>query len=375
VLPQDEILAVLPGAEAMREYLPMLEGRRVGLVVNQTSLVSGVHLADTLLKRNIRVVRILTPEHGFRGTADAGEHIRDERDVQTGIPIISLYGDKKKPQDDDLAELDVLVFDIQDVGVRFYTYISTLHYIMEAAGANNIPLIILDRPNPNGHYVDGPVLDTVGYRSFVGMHPIPVVYGLTMGELATMILGEAWINERCNLTVIECKNYTHQKSYQLPVRPSPNLPNQRAVLLYPGLCFFEGTVASLGRGTDFPFQVAGHPDFPDTSFSFIPRSMPGAKFPPLENKKCYGVNLTHIDEDSLFNTKQINMSVLLEFYQKLSHENFFNASWFDKLAGGPGYRTSIEAGMTEHEIRATWKEDLDQYSVMRRKYLLYPDFE
>ena len=366
---------VLPGAESMTEYLPLLEGKKVGLIVNQTSLVNGVHLADTLLKSNINVVKIFTPEHGFRGTADAGEHIKDDRDMKTGVRIISLYGEKKKPNPDDLSGIEVLVFDIQDVGARFYTYISTLHYIMEAAGANQLPLIILDRPNPNGHYIDGPVLDTTGYRSFVGMHPIPVVYGMTMGELATMIVGEKWIKEECNVTVIRCSDYTHQKSYRLPVRPSPNLPNQRAVLLYPGLCFFEGTSVSLGRGTDFPFQVAGHPDFPDTSFSFTPRSMPGAKYPPLENVKCYGVDLTHIDEDSLFNTRQMNMSVLLEFYHKLPREKFFNAAWFDKLAGGPSYRTALEAGMSEAQIRASWKNDLDQFKIMRKKYLLYPDFE
>ena len=364
---------IKPGAWSTEAYIPLIASKKVGLVVNQTSLIGNVHLLDSLLGRGVNVVKLFVPEHGFRGEADAGEHIKDGSDARTGLPVISIYGNKKKPTPADLKGVEMLLFDIQDVGVRFYTYISTLHYLMEAAAENNIPLIVLDRPNPNGHYIDGPVLDTIGYQSFVGMHPIPVVYGMTMGELGKMINGEGWIHSPCELTVIPCTNYDHTKTYELPVKPSPNLPNLRSVLLYPGLCFFEGTPVSVGRGTMTQFQVVGHPDYPDKTFSFIPKPVPGAMQPPLEGKVCYGIDLTEANVDSLFRTARINLSVLLDFYKKLPKENFFNASWFDKLAGGPGFRESIQSGNTEQEIRALWKNDIESFKKRRVLYLLYPD--
>lgn len=364
---------IQPGAYSTELFIPLLEGKKVGMVVNHTSMIGDTHLIDSLLARNIKVLRIYAPEHGLRGQADAGELIKDGVDTRTGIPVISLYGEKKKPNSSDLAGIDILVFDIQDVGVRFYTYINTLHYLMEAAGEHNIPLIVLDRPNPNGHYIDGPVLDTSGYRSFVGMHPIPVVYGMTIGELGKMINGEDWIKTECDLTVIPCSNYDHTVSYTLPVKPSPNLPNLRSILLYPGLCFFEGTTVSLGRGTATPFQIAGHPDYPDKSFSFIPKPIPGAMHPPQEGKVCYGIDLTNANVDSLFNTAQMNLTVLLDFYQKLPGEKFFNASWFDKLAGGPSFREAIQKGWTEEQIRKSWQDDLDNFKKTKAAYLMYPD--
>ena len=364
---------IRPGAWSTEAYVPLLANKKVGVIVNQTSLIGATHLLDSLLAKGVNVVKIYDPEHGLRGQADAGEVIKDGFDGKTGIPVISLYGDKKKPQAGDLSGVDILVFDIQDVGVRFYTYISTLHYVMEAAGENNIPLVVLDRPNPNGHYIDGPLLDTVKYRSFVGMHPVPVVYGMTMGELARMIKGENWIKSGCNLTVISCTNYDHSKSYDLPVKPSPNLPNLRAVVLSPGLCFFEGTPVSIGRGTATPFQLAGHPEYPDKSFSFIPKAVPGAMYPPQEGKFCYGIDLTHADVDSLFNASQMDLTVLLDFYNKLPKESFFNASWFDKLAGGPSFRESIQKGMTEAQIRQSWVRDIEAFKIKRAKYLLYAD--
>lgn len=363
---------IKPGAWSTEEYLPILSGKKVGLIVNQTSTIGERHVLDTLISRGINVVKIFAPEHGFRGVADAGEHINDSTDAKTGVLILSIYGDKKKPSKKDLTGVDILVFDIQDVGVRFYTYISTLHYIMEAAGQNDIPLILLDRPNPNGHYIDGPLMDTARYRSFVGMHPIPVVHGMTIGEYAKMINGERWTKAQCALTVITCKNYDHSRMYDLPIKPSPNLPNLRSIILYPGICFFEGTVASLGRGTAFPFQIVGHPDYPDKSFSFTPQPIPGAMNPPLKGQVCYGVDLRNADVDSLFKRSALDVSVLLEFYQKMPRETFFNASWFDKLAGGPSFREAIQAGKTEAQIRQMWAADLKAFDQKRKPYLLYP---
>lgn len=362
---------VIPAADRTEEYVHLLEGKRVGLVVNQTSMVGNMHLVDTLIKRKINVIRLFAPEHGLRGTADAGEVIKDGVDTKTGVRVVSLYGNKKKPAAEDLEGVDVVVFDIQDVGVRFYTYISTLHYLMESLAEADIPLIILDRPNPNGHYVDGPILHTT-FQSFVGMHPVPVVHGMTIGEYAQMINGEGWVPS-CALQVIRCAAYDHCTPYVLPVKPSPNLPNQRSVLLYPGICFFEGTIASLGRGTSFPFQVAGHPDYPVKSFSFTPMPVPGAMTPPLQGQTCYGVDLTAANVDSLWQLKHFDLSVLIHFYKTMDRDDFFNASWFDKLAGGEGLRKNIIAGMSEHEIRATWKKDLDAFRVKRSQYLLYPD--
>ncbi len=357
----------------MEQYLPFLLGRSVGLVVNHTSLIDQVHLVDTLLGHKVKVTKMFAPEHGLRGVEDAGEVIRDGIDTRTGIPVISLYGDKKKPSPADFKGIDIMVFDIQDVGVRFYTYISTLHYIMEACAASNIPLIVLDRPNPNGHYVDGPVLDTSRFRSFVGMHPIPVVYGMTIGELALMINGEQWIPVQCALTVIACTGYDHSTLYVLPVRPSPNLPDLRSVLLYPGICLFEGTVMSLGRGTAVPFQVVGHPDYPDRSFSFVPRSVPGATNPPLKDKTCYGIDLSGSDMDSLFSIRRMDLHVLLDAYKVMDKASFFNASWFDKLAGTSSLREWIIAGWGEDQIRAGWRDELKLFREKRKVYLLYDE--
>jgi uncharacterized protein YbbC (DUF1343 family) len=366
---------ILPGAWVTEAYLPLLKEKRVGLVVNHTSTIRQTHLVDSLVRRNINVVTLFAPEHGFRGQADAGAHIIDGIDSITGVKIISLYGDKKKPSGKDMEGIDVMVFDIQDVGVRFYTYISTLHYIMEACADLDIPLIVLDRPNPNGHYIDGPVMDTTRFQSFVGMHPVPVVYGMTIGELAQMINGEKWIGTKCNLTVIPCGNYDHTKMYELPLRPSPNLPDLRSVLLYPGICFFEGTPLSLGRGTSMPFQVVGHPDYPDHTFSFIPKAMLGAMNPPLKDKTCYGVDLSLADIDSLFRERKLELSVLLHLYKVMDKNTFFNASWFDKLAGTSSFREAIQAGWTEEQIRGSWKEELKKFNERRKMYLLYRDFE
>lgn len=358
----------------MDSYLPGLQGFAVGLVVNQTSLVGSAHLVDTLIARGVRVVRLFAPEHGLRGQADAGEHVRDGVDVKTGIPVISLYGDKKKPSPEDLAGIDILVFDIQDVGVRFYTYISTLHYILEAAGENDKTVMVLDRPNPNGHYLDGPILDTAS-RSFVGMHPVPVVYGMTIGEFARMIVGEHWIRRPCRLTVIPCIGYDHDSRYDLPVRPSPNLPNLRAILLYPGLCLFEGTTFSVGRGTNTQFQVVGHPAFPDHAFSFTPVPMPGATDPPLKGQLCFGIDLSAASVDSLWTTRHMDLSILCRVVGQMGVQVLFKPSFFDRLAGGPVLREQLMRGMTEAEIRATWQPDLAAFNVVRKKYLLYPDFK
>jgi uncharacterized protein YbbC (DUF1343 family) len=364
---------VRPGSYQLEDYAPMLEGKRVGLVVNQTSTIGNTHLIDTLLGRAVNVVKIFAPEHGLRGTADAGAELSDSIDQKTGLPVISLYGNKKTPSHEDLDDLDVVVFDIQDVGVRFYTYINTLQYLMQALATEKLQLIVLDRPNPNGHYIDGPVLD-YKYRSFVGLDPIPVVYGMTIGEFAQMINGEGWLLDSCNLTVIPCKNYDHNTMYELPVKPSPNLPNLRSILLYPGLCFFEGTDISIGRGTDKQFQVAGSPKYPVQKFSFTPKSSPGATNPPQKDKKCYGVNLSNANVDSLFALRHMDLSLLLSFYHKMDTTGFFNSSWFDKLAGGPAFRQSIQMGMSESQIRESWQADLMKFNERRKRYLLYKDF-
>lgn len=368
---------VVVGAERIDKYLPLLKGKSVGLVVNQTSVVGNTHLLDTLLSLGIDVQLVFAPEHGFRGTADAGEHVTNGIDPKTKTAIVSLYGDNKKPNPGQLKDLDILVFDIQDVGVRFYTYISTLQYVMEACAENNKPLVLLDRPNPNGHYVDGPVLDTQ-YRSFVGMQPIPVVYGMTMGEYAQLLNGEKWLAKKvqCTITVIPCLNYDHTTFYSLPIKPSPNLPNMTAIYLYPSLCFFEGTNnVSLGRGTDKPFQIYGSDLFPDNlPYTFTPKSVDGAKNPPLLNKTCYGYDLSALPLDTLRKQK-FTLNYLLNAY-KLSKDNnnFFN-SFFIKLAAKASLGVQIEKGMKEKTIKATWKTTLAKFKVIRKKYLLYKDFE
>jgi uncharacterized protein YbbC (DUF1343 family) len=375
-LPADTPSQVIsPGAWDTEAYLPILKNKRVGLVINHTSTIGKTHLVDSLISRGVNVVALFSPEHGLRGTVEAGGLINDTLDAVTGVKIISLYGEKKKPSPSDLKGIDILVFDIQDVGVRFYTYISTLHYLMEAATAADIPLVVLDRPNPNGHYIDGPLLDTLHFQSFVGMHPIPVVYGMTIGELGRMINGEGWIAKKCDLIVIPCRNYDHTMAYELPLRPSPNLPNQLSILLYPGICFFEGTSLSLGRGTSTPFQVVGHPDYPDHSFSFTPVSMTSSKNPPLKDKLCYGVDLSKANVDSLFLQRKLDLSILLRFYKVMDKATFFNETWFDKLAGNSKLRKSITSGWNESQIRDSWMLDLDTFNLRRIRYLLYKDFD
>ena len=360
------------GAARFDQYLPLLAGKRVALVVNQTSEVAGKHLVDTLLAQKVNIKLIFAPEHGFRGTADAGEKVKNDIDAATGIPLLSLYGKDKKPSAESLKEIDILIFDIQDVGVRFYTYISTMHYVMEACAEQNKPLIVLDRPNPNGNYIDGFMLERQ-YQSFVGMHPIPLVHGLTVGELALMINGEKWLEKglQCSLTVIKCDNYTHNTPYSLPVRPSPNLPNDRSVYLYPSLGLFEGTVVSVGRGTDSPFQVIGTPDYPDKVFSFTPKSTEGAKTPPYKDQTCYGIDLRTTTEWK----HRFSLHEIIRFYQKSPKKDQYFNSFLTKLAGTTKLREMIEAGKTEDQIRATWQDDLSQYKKMRKNYLLYPDFE
>lgn len=361
--------SVVTGAEQTEAYVPMLKGKRVGVVCNQTATIGNMLLVDSLLKLGIKVEKIFAPEHGFRGEVQAGELINSGKDEKTGLPIISLYGKSKKPSPTDLSGINILIFDIQDVGVRFYTYISTLHYVMEAAAENQIPLIVLDRPNPLGFYVDGPVLDT-NYRSFVGMHPIPIVHGLTVGELAQMINGEHWLKNGiyCNLTVITCKNYGHNTRYSLSIKPSPNLPNMTSIYLYPSLCLFEGTVISVGRGTDFPFQVAGHSFLKGKySFSFTPQATLGNKTLLYNGKTCYGLDLRQA-HDSTFTLKY-----LLELYKNYpDKKNFFN-SFFIKLIGNKRVFDAIKAGKSEKEIRLMWQKDVEAYLTMRRKYLLYKE--
>ena len=365
------------GADQTEQYIELLQGKRVGVVANQTSRISQRHLVDTLLTRGINITTVFAPEHGFRGEAAAGEHIRDGKDPKTGIPVLSLYGKTKKPTAEMLSAVDLLVFDIQDVGARFYTYISTLHYVLESAGENKIPVIVLDRPNPNGFYIDGPVREEK-FGSFVGMHPIPIVHGLTVGELSKMIIGENWIDQKPTLTVIPCAHYSHNDRYSPPTRPSPNLPNDRAIELYPSLCWFEGTEVSIGRGTDFPFQVIGYPAYPDTTFRFTPVDIPGiAMDPPFENQRCNGFDLRTKSNSTAEGAAQIQLSWLIEMYRKSpGKSNFFHSNgFFDKLCGTSTIREMVIAGKSENEIKATWQPGLASYKTMRSHYLLYPDFE
>lgn len=366
---------IITGAERLALYHPMLKNKRVALVVNQTSTVKDSHLVDTLLKLGVDIRVVFAPEHGFRGKADAGEHISDVKDSKTGLPIMSIYGKKKKPLPEDLKDVDVIIFDIQDVGVRFYTYISTLHYVMEASIENNKPLILLDRPNPNAYFVDGEILNPA-YKSFVGMHQVPTVYGMTIGEYAKMINGEGWLPNqgKCDLTVIECKNYTHATYYELPIKPSPNLPNIRSILLYPSTCFFEGTTLSLGRGTEKQFQVIGHPKLA-SDFSFTPMPNEGAKEPPLNGKKCFGTDLSTLTTGSIINDKKINLSYLIDYHKRMTaiNEKFFlDNNFIDKLAGSDQLRKQILAGKSESDIRATWQDGLEKFRKTRSKYLIYP---
>jgi len=363
---------LLPGSYQVELYIPLIEGKSVAVVANQTSMIGKTHLVDNLRGIGINVRRIFAPEHGFRDLADAGETIEDNKDPNTGLPVISLYGSHLKPTSEDLKGIDVVLFDIQDVGVRFYTYLSTLHYVLEACAENKVKCIILDRPDPNGFYFDGNIADTA-FRSFVAMDPVPVVHGMTIGEYAGMLNGEGWLKNgvKCDLTVIKCKNYKHKTLYELPVKPSPNLPNQTAIYLYPSLCFFEGTNISVGRGTAFPFQVYGSPRLPDEGFSFTPASVPGAKNPPFLGEVCYGKDLRKAVREKIVPSPEINLEWLISAYRDFPEkEKFFN-SYFDVLATGPTLREQIEKGMSAEEIRASWQEGLKKFSAIRDKYLLY----
>ncbi len=358
------------GAERLDCYVPLLENRRVGLVVNQSSRIDQRHLLDTLLSSNIDVRKIYTPEHGFRGDADAGEHVKDGCDISSGVPIISLYGSNRKPTAENLEDIDVLLFDIQDVGARFYTYISTLYYVMQSATEHNIEVIVLDRPNPND-YIDGPILKP-DLKSFVGVLPIPILHGLTMGELAKMINGEGWIEEgKCPLKVIPMEGWQHQQPYSLPIKPSPNLPNDQSIALYPSLCFFEATDVSVGRGTIFPFQVIGYPDPKFGDFTFTPRPLVGSDKDPLQNgKRCYGLDLRDIEAP-----KGLSLSYFINFMRLSSKGDEFitRPSFFDLLMGDKRVREMIVEGKSESEIRDMWSEELATYSKMRIKYLIYDD--
>lgn len=357
-------------AMQLNDYLPLLEGKRVGIVGNQTSLVGETHLVDTLLSLGVDVKKIYTPEHGFRGTADAGAKVNSGKDAKTGLPIVSLYGKNKKPTAEMLQGIDVILFDLQDVGVRFYTYISTMTYVMEAAAENHLPVIVLDRPNPNGFYVDGPVLKSEN-KSFVGMHQVPVVYGMTIGEYAHMVEGEGWLKNgvSCDLTVIPMKRYVRNAIYELPVKPSPNLPNWESIYLYPTLCFFEGSIASVGRGTETPFQVYGHPNMRG-SHTFTPKSTSGASKPLLEGQRCRGENLVEFAHDYANNTNQLHLEWVIEAYQQLKDKGFFK-DYFRLLSGDKQLQRDIENGKTADEIRASWQDELDAFMAIRAKYLMY----
>jgi uncharacterized protein YbbC (DUF1343 family) len=367
----------LPGAFSTIEYLKTLKNKKVGVVANFASVFHNTMLIDSLLASNITITKIFAPEHGFAGKADAGANIDNQVYGELKIPVVSIYGKSKKPTASDLSDIELMVFDLQDVGVRFYTYISTLHYVMEACAENNVPLLVLDRPNPNGYFVDGPVLDPK-FNSFVGMHPVPIVYGLTIGEYAQMINGEKWLNKgiQCNLTVIKCLNYTHKSFYELPVSPSPNLKDIKAVALYPSTALFEGTVVSEGRGTDAPFLIIGHPDFSDHKFIFKPEPKPGASVnPKLNGKVCYGIDLREISVEQVRNNRQIYLDYLFTFYNDLKLKDQFFIPYFDKLAGSDQLRLMILDGKSKEEIRKSWQEGIEKYKKIRVKYLLYPDFE
>ena len=352
-------------AERTKAYLPLLEDNKIAIVGNQTSMIKNTHLVDSLISLEVDVIKVFSPEHGFRGKADAGAKIEDGIDVKTGIPIISLYGKNKKPSSKQLEKIDVLLFDIQDVGARFYTYISTLHYVMEAAAEKNIKIIVLDRPNPNGHYIDGPIRED-GFESFVGMHPIPIVHGMTIGEYAKMINAENWISNKCNLTVIEMENYNHDMHYNLPIKPSPNLPNSKSINLYPSLCLFEGTNISIGRGTDYPFQHFGAP-YLESNYSFTPKSGEGSKYPKHKNIECFGTDLRFQDNY----LTDINLNWIINSYNNCPYKEKFFTNFFDKLAGTDKLRLQIIDGKTEKEIKGSWIEGLDEFKLTRKKYLLY----
>lgn len=365
------------GADQTEVYLPLLKNKQIGIVSNQTSLIGKTHLIDSLLSLKINIKKVFCPEHGFRGDSEAGAKIENNIDSKTNLPIISLYGKNKKPSKADLNGLDIVVFDIQDVGVRFYTYISTLHYVMEACAENNIQLIVFDRPNPNGYYVDGPVLNPK-FSSFVGMHKVPIVHGMTIGEYAEMINGEKYLSNqlKCNLKVVKVLNYRHSDYYILNTKPSPNLTNMNAVYLYPSLCLFEGTVMSIGRGTSKPFQIIGHPLLENTDYSFTPASIKGmSENPPFKGEICNGYDLSEFSTAILRSEAKLNLFWLIDTYKRLFNKTKFFNDFFDKLAGNDLLRKQIIEGKSEEEIKSSWETDLKIFKDIRKKYLLYPDFE
>jgi uncharacterized protein YbbC (DUF1343 family) len=361
--------SIVPGAAQWKSFIKKLEQENVGVVAHQASLVNpDTHLIDTLLSLKVNIKKVFAPEHGFRGDADAGESVADQKDLKTGLPILSLYGSNKKPSKESLEGLSIMLFDLQDVGVRFYTYLSTLHYVMEACAENGIPLIILDRPNPNAHFTDGPVLEE-DCKSFVGMHPVPIVSGMTIGEYAKMINGERWLTEgiQCDLNVIPIKNYTHQTTYEIPLRPSPNLPNAHSIALYPSLCLLEPTVISVGRGTEMQFQIYGHPELPQTNFSFTPRPNYGSKNPKLKDQLCHGVDLRNFERP-----KKIELQWLIQAHRDFPDKAHFFKKGFYRIAGNKRLQKQLALGMNEQQIRKTWEKDLNKFREIRKKYLIYP---
>ena len=365
---------ILVGAALTDEYIPKLKGKKVALLSNHTGMVGNEHTLDIMLRKGVNVTTIFSPEHGFRGKADAGEHVSSSVDTKTGIPIASLYdGKTRMPKKSVMDNIDIIVVDIQDVGLRFYTYYCTMVDLMNAAAKYGKSFMVLDRPNPNGMYVDGPILD-MKYESGVGRLPIPVVHGLTMGEIAMMTNGEGWLKggKKVPLTVIKCRNYTHQSRYVLPIAPSPNLPNMKSIYLYPSMCYFEATPVSLGRGTDKPFQIYGHPNMTGYTFSFTPRSVDGAKNPPQLNRKCYGVDLSNLNDEEII-AKGINLEYLIDAYRNLNMDDYFFRYFFEKLIGNGNIRKMIKDGKSADEIKATWKADVEKFKAQRKPYLLYSE--
>lgn len=368
-------MAIRPAAERTQQYFNKLSGKKIGVVANQTSMIGQTHLVDSLLSAGINVVKVLSPEHGFRGQAEAGELVGNNTDPKTGLPLVSLYGDHRKPTREDLQDLDLILFDLQDVGARFYTYISTLTLVMESCAENGIPLLILDRPNPNGDFIDGPLLEPA-FSSFVGMHPVPIVHGMTTAEYARMVNGELWLKDslQCNLDWVEIAGYNHRKHYRLPVKPSPNLPDMESVYLYPSLCLFEGTIVSVGRGTDYPFSIFGYPGASEGIYTFTPESREGASInPPYKGLECRGYNLRD-EVPELQKNPGIRLNWLLMSYKSCPDKGKFFTSFFSKLAGTDKLRKQIEAGFSEDEIKASWKQGLADFQKIRHRYLLYHDF-
>lgn len=365
---------VIVGAEQTNVYLPLLKNKRIAIFSNHTGMIGNKHLLDVLLENKINVVAIFSPEHGFRGNADAGEHVSSSVDSKTGVPILSLYDGKLgRPSEESMRKFDLLIVDIQDVGLRFYTYYASMVRLMDACAEYNRKMLILDRPNPNGHYVDGPILD-MKYKSSVGWLPIPIVYGMTLGELALMVNGERWLpaSRICDITVIKCKNYTHQTMYELPIPPSPNLPNMKAVYLYPSTCYFEATPVSLGRGTQLPFQIYGHPNMLGYDYTFTPQSIPGAKNPPQLNRICHGVNLSELSNEEIWK-KGVDLSYLIDAYRNLNMDDYFFRPFFELLTGRDYVRKMIKQGKNADEIKAMWKEDVEKFKIQRKPYLIYEE--